>query len=75
MSTFSEANQVRLSLKMKYSNHSWYKASHVVSSDDGFGIVVNVSYVDDKVRKIIAPVVNGISIKVEAETKWQKYVA
>jgi hypothetical protein len=69
MSTFSEANQVRLSLKMKFSQYGWYKASHIVSSDDGFAIVVSITHLDNKVRKIISPVVDGISIKTEVDQK------
>ncbi len=72
MSTFSEANQVRLALKMKYSQHAWYNSSHIASVDDGFVIVVNVQYLDNKVRKIISPVVDGISIKTEVEQKKRK---
>lgn len=72
MSTFSEANQVRLALKMKYSQHAWYNSSHVAAVDDGFAIVVNVQYLDNKVRKIISPVIDGITIKVEADVKGAK---
>jgi hypothetical protein len=69
MSTFSEANQVRLSLKMKLSQYGWYKASHIVSADDGFAIVVSITHLDNKIRKIISPVVDGISVKVEVDQK------
>lgn len=69
MSTFNEANQVRLKLKMSLSQYAWYKASHVVSSDDGFAIVVNITALDNKIRKIISPVIDGISIKVEVDQK------
>jgi hypothetical protein len=72
MSTFSEANQVRLALKMKYSQYAWYNSSHVAAVDDGFAIVVNVQFLDNKVRKIISPVVDGISIKTEVEQKKRK---
>ncbi len=69
MATFNEANQVRLSLKMKLSKFAWYKASYVATSDDGFTIVVNVSHLDNKVRKAIAPVVDGISVRTEVEQR------
>jgi hypothetical protein len=65
MSTFTEANQVRLSLKMKYSQYAWYSSSVVCAIDDGFGIIIDVHQMSDKVRKIVSPVVNGISVKVE----------
>ena len=67
MSTFSEANQVRLMLKMKLSQHSWYSSSTVVSIDDGFGVLIGVSHVDNQIRKLISPVVNGVTVKTEVE--------
>jgi hypothetical protein len=69
MSTFSEANQVRLGLKMKLSQYAWYSSSYVAAVDDGFAIVVVVSHIDNKVRKIISPVIDGISIKTEVDSK------
>lgn len=69
MSTFSEANQVRLGLKMKLSNYAWYNSSAVVNVSDGFGIVVLTSKLDNKIRKIIPPLIDGISIKVETDSK------
>jgi hypothetical protein len=67
MSTFKEANQVRIALKMKLSNYSWYKSSRVITDSDGYSVVIGVQQVDNKVRKIISPVIDGVSIKVEAE--------
>jgi hypothetical protein len=67
MATFNETNQVRLALKMKLSQHSWYSSSRVIVVDDGFGIVVVVKQLDNKIRKLISPVMNGVSIKTEAE--------
>lgn len=67
MSTFSEANQVRLALKMKLSQYAWYNSSTVVTIDDGFAIVIGVKQMDNIVRKLVPPVVNGISIKTEVE--------
>lgn len=67
MATFREANQVRVSMKMKLSMYSWYSSSAVVSEADGFCVVVSVKHLDNKVRKIITPVVDGVSIKAELE--------
>jgi|HubBroStandDraft_5_1064220.scaffolds.fasta_scaffold11763_5 hypothetical protein len=67
MSTFKEANQVRLKLKMKYSQYAWYSSSVVISTDDGFGIVMMAHQIDNKIRKLISPVVDGISVKTELE--------
>lgn len=67
MSTFKEANQVRLKLKMKYSQYAWYSSSVAISTDDGFGIVMMAHQIDNKIRKLISPVVDGISVKTELE--------
>lgn len=67
MSTFYEANQVRISLKMKLSVYSWYSSSTIISENDGYSIIVNVKKLDNNVRKIITPVINGVSIKVALE--------
>jgi hypothetical protein len=67
MSTFKEANQVRTSLKMKLSQHYWYSGSVVASGGDDYYVVINVKKLDNQVRKIIPPVVDGIAIKAEAE--------
>jgi hypothetical protein len=67
MSTFSDANQVRLSLKMKLSMYSWYSSCTVVSVDDGFGVVIGVKHMDNSIRKLIPPVINSVSIKAEVE--------
>lgn len=65
MATFKEAHQVRVSLKMKLSQHCWYANSTVVSNEGDYSVVVVVKKLDNKVRKIIPPVIDGISIKVE----------
>lgn len=67
MSTFSEANQVRLLLKMKLCQHSWYSSSTVLSLDDGFGVVIGVKQLDNAIRKLIPPVIDGVSVKTEIE--------
>jgi hypothetical protein len=67
MSTFKEANQVRLQLKMQLSVHSWYSSSTVISDDDGYAVVVLVKRLDNKTRKIIPPVIDGISVRTEQE--------
>lgn len=67
MSTFGDANQVRLMLKMKLSQYSWYNSSTVLSNDDGFGVVIGVKHLDNAVRKLIPPVVDGVSVKAEVE--------
>jgi len=65
MSTFKEAHQVRVALKVKLSQYCWYANSTVVSNDGDYSIVVVVKKLDNQVRKIIPPVIDGISIKTE----------
>lgn len=65
MSTFKEANQARLSLKMKLSQFAWYNSSVVSSSSDDYYVLISVSRIDNGVRKIIPQVVNGVSIRTE----------
>lgn len=67
MATFIEANRVRLELKMKLSNYAFYKSSAVISEDDGYGVTIVVTQIDNKVRKLIPPVVSGVNIKTESE--------
>lgn len=67
MSTFKEANQVRTSLKMKLSTHYWYSTSGVFSTEDDYYILITVKKIDNQVRKIIPPVMDGIVIKLDVE--------
>lgn len=65
MATFKEANQVRLGLKMKLSNYSWYVGSVVTTDSDGYSIVVMTKKIDNQVRKLVPPVIDDVSIKTE----------
>lgn len=67
MTTFREANQIRASLKMKLSNYSWYNSSCVLFDKDDYYIVVHVRKVDNQVRKVIPPVLDGVNIKTEID--------
>ncbi len=67
MSTFREANQIRTVLKMKLSNYSWYRGSGIFAVSDGWGITILVGELNNKVRKLIPPVIDGVTIKTEVE--------
>jgi len=67
MVSFSEANQARLIVKMKLSQYAWYVSSSVVSETDGYSVVVNVKTINNAIRKIVTPVVNGVSVKMDLE--------
>lgn len=67
MTTFMEAHQARLELKMKLSNFAWYHSSAIMSEKDGYAVVVTVKHLDNQVRKVIPQVLNGVNIKTESE--------
>lgn len=67
MVTFFEANQARLSIKMKLSMFAWYSSISIVSEKNGYSVLVGVKTLNNQVRKIIPQVVNGVSIKAELE--------
>jgi hypothetical protein len=67
MSTFFEANQSRLELKMKLSNYAWYHTSAVIIDTDGYAVVITVDRIDNKVKKIVPQVLNGVTIKLESK--------
>ena len=69
MSSFKEANQARTSLKMLFSQYSWYEGSTVVPDNGDYCIVVSVSRMDNLVRKVIPIVHQGVSVKTEVEQK------
>lgn len=65
MSTFSEAHQVRVALKMKLSNYAWYNNSRIVLENDDYYVVVSVTQITNKVKQLVPPLINGVSIKTE----------
>jgi hypothetical protein len=67
MTTFNAANQVRLALKMKLSKFYWYDGSLVINQSDGYAVVIVVKYLDNNIRKLISPVIDGVSVKVETK--------
>ena len=67
MATFFEADQVRLQLKMKLSNYSWYKSATVITDSDGYGVLIGSKIINNEVRKTIPPVIDGVSIRTELD--------
>jgi hypothetical protein len=65
MSSFNEANQVKLSLKMKLSQYACFNSILVSSESDGFGVVVFVDHIDDKVKKLVPQICQGVSVSLE----------
>jgi hypothetical protein len=52
---------------MKLAHYHWYSSSAVVTSNDGYSVVISVKSIDNKVRKTVPRVVDGVSIKTELE--------
>jgi len=67
MSSFKEANQVKNSLKMTLLNYAWFKSLSIELDDDGYYVVVHVSKLDNSIRKVIAPVKDGVTVKTEVD--------
>lgn len=67
MAAFKEANQVRLVLKMKLSNYAWYRSSDTFPANDGWGVTITVAEINNKIRKMIPPVVDDVSVRTEVE--------
>lgn len=67
MVIFKEANQVRLALKMKLSHYAWYNSSVIIMTKDGYCVVIGTKHIDNKIRKIIPQVIDGVSVKVEID--------
>lgn len=67
MATFREANQVRINFKMKLSNYAWYKGSVIYAVSDGWGIVILSKKLDNSVRKLVPPVIDGVTVRVEVD--------
>jgi hypothetical protein len=65
MSSFKEANQAKLSLKMKLSQYACFGSILVSPESDGFGVIVFVDHIDDKVKKLIPQICQGVSVSIE----------
>lgn len=65
--TFKEANQIRIALKMQLSNYYWYNNSSVLFDRDDYYIEVHIKRIDNQIRKIIPPVFNGCCIRMEID--------
>lgn len=65
MTTFSEANQAKLSLKMQLHHYAFYDSAAVIIEHNGdFGVMILVRGLNDNIRKIIPTVHMGTSIQV-----------
>jgi hypothetical protein len=67
MSTYNEAGQVHVRLKMLLSQYAWYSSSLVVSASDGYSVLVLVKRLDNQVRKVIPQVIDGVDIRTDLQ--------
>jgi hypothetical protein len=66
MITFSEANQARLSLKMKLHFYPWFDSSVVLpDEEDGFAVTIFVSKIDGEVKKIVPNIHKDVIVKLQ----------
>jgi len=63
MTTFFEANQVKLILKMKLSNYSWYEGASVIFEKDKFYVLVSVSKITKEVKKTTPSKINDVIVR------------
>jgi hypothetical protein len=62
--SFNAANQAKLAIKMKCSQFSWYRSSHIEAEGDEYIVVISITVpVNDAIRKTIPPVYEGVSVK------------
>ena len=65
MTTFNDANQAKLSLKMMLHHYYFYHSAMVIIEPDGdFGVMILVHGLDDRVRKIVPNVHLGASVHI-----------
>lgn len=64
MSTFQEANQARLHLKMKLCNYYWYHSIDVLPFEDKYYLGVNVKKTSSNIKNIIPTFIKGICVKI-----------
>ena len=63
MTSFKEANQVRVKLKNKVANYSWYSTSGVSLENNSYFVEVTVKRLDEGVKKAIPRQLDGVNIK------------
>lgn len=67
MTTFFEANQARLKLKMKLSNYAWYHDCGVIVYNGSYIVLAGIARLDAKIRKIIPIKVDNVIIHLKVD--------
>jgi hypothetical protein len=69
MSSYSEANQVKLALKMQFSHFWWYDSITLGTTDENWCVIVSVNKLDSSIKKLIPNTLQGISVKIDTGGK------
>lgn len=64
MSTFKEANQARIQLKMKLSNYYWYNSIDVLPYKDDYYLCVYVKTINSAVKKAVPNFIFDTAVKI-----------
>lgn len=67
MSTFFEAEQARLKLKMKLCNYAWYRSSFVLADQDSFIVSIGVKFINNEIKKIVPQFQDEVFVKLEID--------
>lgn len=67
MSSFHEANQARLSLKMKLCHYYWYQSIDVLPYEDKYYLGVNVKKGSLNIKNMVPSFVRGICVKIVSD--------
>lgn len=67
MTSFAEAHQARLILKMKFHVYPWYKYTAVLPDKEGYSAVIYVKYLNKSIRKTIPIIIGNVSVRTEVE--------
>lgn len=72
MSSFNDAAQARLSLKMLLSNYWWYEGSVVISDGDSYSVIIYSQIIDNDIKKLVPTVHKDVSVKLDNILKKRK---
>jgi hypothetical protein len=64
-----ETNTLRHGLKHKLSNYGWYHNSYVIGDFEGYAIVVEVTKIDDFVKKVVPSWIKSTNVKLQLSNK------
>lgn len=69
MWSVKETNTLRHAIKYKLANYSWYHNSYIVGDNEGYAIVVEVTKIDDQVKKLVPTYIKNTNVKLQLKSK------